>query len=498
MNKKQLIALHSLVGLKLSVLMFIVSLTGTLAVLSYELDWLLDSDMRVSSQATDINWDGMVESVHAAYPERQLLFIAAPLYSNFASVAFTLDPELGARRTLLNPYSGELISDSDWYASAQRVLRDLHRYLLSPVGGIYLVGPLAIILLVSVITALLFYRKWWRGFFKLRLNNGARAFWGSFHKVSGLWSLWFVLLMAITGVWYLAEAIVADLGIDIQFDRPRVSEQQLNHYDFMETPLTASAAVAIAKQQIDGLEVKSISLPRNQQAPYYIVGQTDALLVRNRSNHVFIDPVTGDVLRKQETHEKTAFQRWIDMADPLHFGNFGGLSVKFIWFGFGVLICGLTATGIVIFVKRIKNRSDAGLVHAVLGNFKYITALILLIPITMATIKVLDNYGLLERVTANSAQVYQGDGFQVRLSFAPQPDENAVFVRYSLLCQACLPNAHQAQLVLSSGEVLPFKQHENGFRSTSEVSVTHAQINQIAAIQFELLNGKTVVVPAVQ
>lgn len=496
MNKKQLIALHSWVGLKLSALMFVVCFTGTLAVFSYEIDWLIDSDMRVSTPAdTTVNWDKMAMSARETYPQRQLFFIAAPMYDNFASVALTIDPELGARRTLINPYTGKVIADHDWYASAQRILRDLHRYLLSPIGGIYLVGPLAIILLISVITALLFYRKWWRGFFKLRLDKGSRAFWGSFHKVSGLWSLWFVLLIAITGVWYLVEAFLADIDVDIQFDRPAVANEQLLKRNATEQMLSPSQAITIAKQNIENFEVTNITLPRSQSTPYYIVGQTDALLVRDRSNHVFIDPVTGDVLRVQKTSDQTAFQRWIDMADPLHFGTFGGsgisgLVVKSIWFVFGLAMCGLTATGIIIFIKRINNRLNTSKTSAVLGGFKYVTLLILLIPLTVGTLKVMDVYGVFAKPVADQYMTLSGAPFDVELAFASH--DGNLLVRYSVQCNRCLTNINAAELVMNDGQTYRFRKIEDGFKSAQAVKLKKHTVQDVKGIRLTTASGDNV------
>ena len=159
MNKKLLMTWHSWFGLKLSILMLIICFTGTLAVVSHEIDWLLDSDLRIEAQDKEIQWQAMTDTAKQAFPQRELGYISAPLYSNFASVALMSDPQLGARRVYLNPYTGELLADSAWYASAQRILRDLHRYLLSPVAGIYIVGPFAIALMISLITALFYYKK---------------------------------------------------------------------------------------------------------------------------------------------------------------------------------------------------------------------------------------------------------------------------------------------------------------------------------------------------
>jgi uncharacterized iron-regulated membrane protein len=42
------------------------------------------------------------------------------------------------------------------------------------------------------------------------------------------------------------------------------------------------------------------------------------------------------------------------MADPLHFGTFGGMLTRAIWFVFGVILTGLSISGIYIYGARIK------------------------------------------------------------------------------------------------------------------------------------------------
>src|SRR3546814_4595187 len=66
------------------------------------------------------------------------------------------------------------------------------------------------VLAASLVTSLIFYKRFWRGFFKLQTHRGAKVFWSDLHKLTGLWGLWFVTLIAVTGIWYLAEWKITD------------------------------------------------------------------------------------------------------------------------------------------------------------------------------------------------------------------------------------------------------------------------------------------------
>ena len=83
--------------------------------------------------------------------------------------------------------------------------------------GWYLVSLLGLPLLASLITGLVVYKRFWKGFFKptLRFRHGARIFWGDFHRLSGIWSIWFIAVISITGIWFLIEAILSDNQISI-------------------------------------------------------------------------------------------------------------------------------------------------------------------------------------------------------------------------------------------------------------------------------------------
>ncbi len=472
--------------------MFIVCVTGTLAVISHEVDWLINSKLRIEAQSNQaIDWEAMYANIQREYPNNTSIALNAPLYSNFASIATVNDAERGMLRVFVNPYTGEVQGDAAWYASFQRVVRDLHRYLLAPKGGIYLVGPLGVILLISTITALFFYKRWWRGFFKIRLNNGSRAFWGSLHKVIGLWSLWFLLLIGITGTWYLVEGIMSDAGMRIQHERVLIDEDVLSKRPFMVEHIPVSEVITIATQQFEHFSPNIIVIPRNQTSPIYVGGYADALLSRPRANAVYIDPVSGDVLNVITTKGASALLNWVDMADSLHFGNFAGLVVKLIWLVFGVLLCMMSASGIVVFVKRIQNRRDEGWVKTILGGARFLTYILLLVPLIFGSTIWLYSQNAIAFVLQEQEVLLlvEGDGeFPSATMYIGTKDENTV-VHVSFNCaSACLPKKHRLELVFSNGDAKKFKSGFSGFRGAPSAVFATSKVPTISHVSVTMDN----------
>jgi len=66
-----------------------------------------------------------------------------------------------------------------------------------------------------------------------------------------------------------------------------------------------------------------------------------------------------DVIDTGSGADLMAYEYWDHMADPLHFGDFGGLTTKLIWFVFGLELSGLCLSGAWLQVQRLRIRSGA-------------------------------------------------------------------------------------------------------------------------------------------
>lgn len=360
MKRRRWFELHSWLGVITGLMLFLICWSGTMAVLSYEIDWLLDARLRVEPQPERASWGELLASVKSVYPEATRISLHAPPYVRAAAHA---DIEISGerqRRVYLDPYSAQVRGGTTLF-NVQRFFRNLHMCLFdvsNQYGGYWFVGAFGFSLLASSLAPLIFYRRWWRGGFTLKTGRGARIFWSDAHKLSGLWALLFALLIALTSIWYLLEWTDLDLG-------------------YPETPRIASAALpAVSGPGLDALvtqaqsawpqlSIRTLDLPEDSYwGPVLCVeGQTSSWLVRDRSNRLLLDVSTGEVLYQQSAAAMGWPARWIDTADPLHFGNFSGLGVKLIWFAFGLMLCGLCLTGVYLHAQRL-HRSHGGATRA--------------------------------------------------------------------------------------------------------------------------------------
>lgn len=338
---------HSWVGLKLSLLMAWVLLTGTLAVFSVEMDWLARPALRVMPQETaQASWGTLATSAQSALPGGQVGTLYAPIHRWFAAEAMAKDADGTQVRVYLNPYDAQVQGTGQWL-SFQRFFREMHRHLLLPAKwGIPLVSSLSILILMSLVTGLVSYKKFWRGFLKRPRGGNARRLTGDLHRLGGLWSLWFVALIGLTSLWYLVES----LGGDAPFTRaPKVAEVAL-------PPIDAAAIdrhAATAQSAYPSLRIRELRLPGEAGEPVGFFGQADALLVRDRTNGVFIDPAHGRVVQVVKGEQLNAHQRISEMSDPLHFGTFGGMTTKILWFVCGAILTALAVTGAMIYSMRL-------------------------------------------------------------------------------------------------------------------------------------------------
>lgn len=355
MNRKirnSLFKLHTWLGLHLSLFFTFMFFTGTLLVAGFELEsigrpniWTtIDKEERTASFG--MIYDGIKE----AHPESGIfLMIKRPtpwfVDRTFGrtgwgeNVSFWTDPVTGAviEETRPNGF--------------RDILRDLHDTFLTENRVVFmLVSATSVILLFQIISGLITYRRFWKGFFRWPSRaTGLRTWAGSTHRLTALWSAPLLILTAVTSFYFL----LGSLGFESTRPQPKppVPRETVLPGNFGSDLI--DQAEARARDALPGFDPFVMFLPDKPTGAFgftgHVAGQSDFFGPGN----VSIDPVTLEVLGAYTANEISGLAYWKPLMDMLHFGTWGEAFSMALWIILGLITTGVAATGALIFAARI-------------------------------------------------------------------------------------------------------------------------------------------------
>ena len=259
----------------------------------------------------------------------------------------------------VNPYTAEVQAINEGLTFIG-FMRSLHGWLLFPWHhswslGYYLVSAMSLVTLGALVTGIVIYRRFWRAYSKpqLRFGGGARVLLGDLHRLGGAWSLWFLPVVGLTGLWYLAQAILWHRDVHV-WEEPApvaIHDVPLPPAD-RPAHIGLDAALAAAQQALPEMRPHWITFPEHHRAHFSIAGSGRNPLYDQYAWRTFVNPWTGAVEATRTPAGMNALQTLTHIADPLHYGTLGGLWTKAIWFVFGLVLSAMSVTGFLIWSKR--------------------------------------------------------------------------------------------------------------------------------------------------
>lgn len=352
--------LHGWFSLPVWILFCFICLTGTIAVISHELTWLTNPEARAYNPE-NLAEKNMAELV--AIVEKQNPSAKVSTVMNFESylvnaVVFT-DIDKPSAVAYINQYTGE-IQEVNTGISFISFIRSLHAWLLFPWQnsysvGYYLVCSMAFVMLGALITGLIIYKNFWRAFVKpkVRTHQGQRTFLADFHRLAGVWSIWFLILMSLTGFWYLFQAVLWHNDIEIEPHPPLIVASELPILTSKtQVPYSLNDALQITQENLPDFRPTFILPSEHNRDTYKLYGEGDFIFYDQYAYGASVNPWTGAFTIIRKPSEMTTLQTLSHIANPLHYGTIGGLWTKIIWFVFGLLLTSMSITGFLMWGKR--------------------------------------------------------------------------------------------------------------------------------------------------
>ena len=376
--------LHTWCGLLMGWVLFAIFLTGTLAVFDRELNWWMQPELPATSVSQSAAAETAQRWLEREHPDAATWNIGLPTDRSPALSVSTGEQRRGVR-TLLDAETGEVL-DARQSVGGSFFFR-FHYTLHMPRNiGIWLVGFAAMAMLVALISGIIIHKKIFKDFFTFRPAKGQRS-WLDGHNASAVLLLPFHLMITYTGL-VIFFLIYMPAALNALYDGDRQAMQRDARMG------QAAAAVASARPEGQPGGRRGEGRPKDGQRPvdaapllplaefiakgeeHYGPGMLSALSVSNpgkadarvtvrpllgsrieltKGESMVFHGVTGKVL--QAPPPSRASQLTQRVMAGLHFAQFGGYPMRWLYFLCGLVSCVMIASGLVLYT--VKQRRQA-------------------------------------------------------------------------------------------------------------------------------------------
>lgn len=386
---KKLVVIHGWSGILLGILLYAVLVTGMVAVFSEEIShWsagVVNTENPLSPaidhEATPLQdyIDRLEPSVDPEYIEEVALGGTTTgdlniFFHRHQTNAEGVIEEYGTSFDL-NPITGEILTEqtgsgldffyTDEDRALSRFLVSVHTELHLPrPWGLLLTGILGLMMMVAAVSGLIMHRHLLKDIFTLRRSNPLLAIKDK-HTVAGSWGLPFAFVLAFTGSFF---SFAGSVGLPIMAMVGFGGDQE-KMFSAIIGSQAEEDATPIRGPAIDHM-LRDVKLRSGMEADFVVVehyGRGDATAnfflppaEEGLSGHTLVySGATGEFVKEKPFigQQASLGSDLFSIMSPLHFGNFGGIISKAVWFALGFAMCFVTVTGINMWLERRPGRS---------------------------------------------------------------------------------------------------------------------------------------------
>jgi uncharacterized iron-regulated membrane protein len=352
---KFIFKIHSWLGLCTGLLLLVISLSGSVLVFYEEIDLSLNPELiKVKVLSEKISLNKVYATVKEHYPEAEnIRFRHLPIEQGH-SIEMSIVKGGKYFLVYVNPYSGHFTGERERFTFLMDWLLRLHYTLFAEEKGEIIVAILALLLAVSVSSGVVVYRKYIVKVLLLKVTfkiKNWRQGASEIHRIIGVWSLVFNLMIAITGFYMLYPVLLPSSD---------GAKQEIIEQRPIDLKIDLEELVSKASKELKEFVPYSISIPSDNIDPVTITGgvKDPNLLSSAYSSFVSFNQATGEVVTVYDIR-KQAFTHQLDTSVyPLHFGNYGGIFIKILYSVLGLTPSILSITGFLLWWRQNRNKQN--------------------------------------------------------------------------------------------------------------------------------------------
>ncbi len=347
---------HSSLGLAFAALIYLVCLSGSIAVFAHEFQrWESAAAPQVTEASPAAVQSAFEGAIAAGGPGVEHVYITLPT-ADFPRLLLYVDAD--EDRQFLADAQGKIApgGEAAWTEFITRLHINLH---LPRTWGGFLVGLIGVALLSSLISGILAHPRIFRDAFHLRLGGSQRLQEADLHNRLGVWALPFHILISLSGAFLgLTTIIVGVLGMAM-FNGDVNKVYAL----FIPAPPVDDPRPA----PVLDLEPMYAKLPQDGGLLTYIftehpteMGGAALFNVEQPNRMAGVDSYAfrrdASIYSQQKAADNNLGEDLLGGMGQLHFGWFGGGIVKIVYFALGLGLTYLAASGVNIWLARRRDK----------------------------------------------------------------------------------------------------------------------------------------------
>ena len=349
-TKQNALNAHNWVGVFLSVLLFLVCLSGTVAVFHLEFErWEQPHIQEMDNVSPQVIEKAMDTFLAQNLEESHHLYVVFPT-SDIPRLVVEND-----HKAYFADQEGNLLEEES--VSFTQMLVDLHLYLNLPQSwGMILVSALGAIICTLVITGIIAHKRMSKDAFKLRRGGNGQQAQIDLHNRFGLWAAPFHLVIGITGAYFGMAGIILVTVATLNYtgDRDAVVNQIFTP-DPVLAPQEGKPATGKAFAQMETLAP--------EKSPIFLtvheVGEPEQFIeiyAKAPNRMIYAEGYRFDTAGNFVGVAGYEFGEWgkqlVWAMYRLHFGDFAGMTSKWLYFVLGVMLTMLCVSGMEVWLSK--------------------------------------------------------------------------------------------------------------------------------------------------
>ncbi|MCF8479992.1 MAG: PepSY domain-containing protein [Rhodospirillum sp.] len=373
-----LVLTHRYIGLATAIFLALAGLTGSILAFQHEIDEALNPTFyEAPGQGLPLDLATLAVRAGADHPALDILYIESEGEPGHAALAVGLarpDPETGSVPDIddwvyLDPVTGETLGTRTWgdccFEAKNLIpfLYEFHHTLALPGNwGLYLMGGVAILWTLDCLVALVltfprgrpFFRKW-KTAWTVKRGGGYRLAL-DLHRAGGLWAWMILLPIAISSiamnlpeeVFKPAVSLFSPVPPNVWYERGALPPEELGE-PALDYP--QMLALGEAEGERRALPEPPMAIYFSADRNYFAVGYGDHDAPLGQP-WLFFEGTEGRFLQAMIPGEGTAGEIFTTLQGPIHGGHILGLPGRILIAVLGLVICGLSITGVIIWGRK--------------------------------------------------------------------------------------------------------------------------------------------------